>query len=268
MGAGAVFLLETHGLERKLGLFSVTNIVIANIIGAGIFTTTGLLMGDLNNPVLMLVLWVAGGIIALCGALSYSELGAAIPEAGGEYLFLSRLYHPLIGFLSGWVSFMVGFSAPIAASAMGFTVYFSRAFPQLFEWGNAVGALNPEISEKILSVFTILLFTAIHMMGLEIGAKIQNYLTLLKVGLVVGFILLGFSLGIFPILSVTGVFRLRYTNKSQYKLPGYPFVPIIFILSGFLMLVLSFFERPVESSIAILTVIAGIPAFFMFRRRL
>ena len=72
---------------------------------------------------------VAGGIIALCGALSYGELGAAMPGAGGEYYFLSRLYHPLVGFLSGWVSFMVGFSAPIAASAIGFSEYFCRALP-------------------------------------------------------------------------------------------------------------------------------------------
>ncbi|MGB8491622.1 MAG: amino acid permease, partial [Bacteroidales bacterium] len=84
-------------LQRKLGLFPATNIVIANMIGAGIFTTSGLLMAGLNDPVLMLILWAAGGIIALCGALSYGELGAAMPGAGGEYLFLSRLYRPIWG---------------------------------------------------------------------------------------------------------------------------------------------------------------------------
>ena len=120
--------MSEDNLKRKLGLFPATNIVVANMIGAGIFTTSGLLMAGLNNPVLMLALWVVGGIIALCGALSYGELGAAMPGAGGEYLFLSRLYHPIFGFLSGWVSFIVGFSAPIAASAMGFSEYFCRAF--------------------------------------------------------------------------------------------------------------------------------------------
>lgn len=80
-------------LERKLGLFPLTNIVIANMIGAGIFTTSGLLLSDLSNPLLMLALWVVGGIIALCGPLAYGELGAAIPDAGGEYAFLSKLYH-------------------------------------------------------------------------------------------------------------------------------------------------------------------------------
>ena len=102
-------------LSRRITIFPLTNIVIANMIGARIFTTSGLLMQDLHTPLLMLVLWLVGGIVALCGALSYAELGAAIPEAGGEYAFLSRMYHPLAGFLSGWVSLIAGFSAPIAA---------------------------------------------------------------------------------------------------------------------------------------------------------
>ena len=80
-------------LDRKLGLFPLTNIVIANMIGSGIFTTSGLLMSDLGNPFLMLALWVVGGIIAFCGALGYGQLGAAMPDAGGEYAFLSKLYH-------------------------------------------------------------------------------------------------------------------------------------------------------------------------------
>ena len=135
-------------LQRKLGLFPATNIVIANMIGAGIFTTSGLLMSGLHDPVLMLALWAIGGFIALCGAFSYGELGAAMPGAGGEYLFLSRLYHPIFGFLSGWVSFMVGFSAPIAASALGFSEYFSRAVPGFFIWVQDAGIMGPELDRK------------------------------------------------------------------------------------------------------------------------
>jgi len=116
-------------LKRQLGLFPATNIVVANMVGAGIFTTSGLLMAGLHDPVLMMILWAVGGIIAICGALSYGELGAAMPEAGGEYMFLSKLYNPMFGFLSGWVSFIVGFSAPIAASALGFSEYFCGAVP-------------------------------------------------------------------------------------------------------------------------------------------
>ncbi len=177
------------GLERTLGLFPITNVVIANMIGAGIFTTSGLLMSDLGDPLLMISLWVVGGIIALCGALSYGALGAAMPHAGGEYAFLSRLYHPLLGFLSGWTSFIVGFSAPIAASAIGFSEYFFRAFPQLFLRG------DPAVLKKILSIGVILLFTGIHMRGIEFGARVQNVLTVLKGMLIACLILGGLLLG-------------------------------------------------------------------------
>lgn len=181
-------------LERRLGLFPVTNIVIANMIGAGIFTTSGLLMTDLQNPIVMLVLWIVGGVVALCGALSYGELGAAMPHAGGEYLFLSRLYSPLFGFLSGWVSFIVGFSAPIAASSLGVSEYFARAFPQIMTWGANLGVPQVLI-KKSLAVLVIALFTAVHLRSIEFGAKIQNALTFLKVTLIVGLIAAGFALG-------------------------------------------------------------------------
>ena len=98
-------------LNRSIGLFSLTNIVVANMIGAGIFTTTGIIMNDLLNPNLLIILWLTGGFIAFLGALSYSEIGANYPLAGGEYTYLTRLFNPLLGFLSGWVSFIVGFSA-------------------------------------------------------------------------------------------------------------------------------------------------------------
>ncbi len=122
-------------LKRKIGLFPVTNIVIANMVGTGIFITSGLLLADLNNPLIMVLIWLAGGMMAFFGALCYGELGAAYPEAGGEYVFLSRLFHPALGFLSGWVSFIVGFSAPIAAASIGFSEYFIRAVPNVLVWG-------------------------------------------------------------------------------------------------------------------------------------
>ncbi|MCK5367546.1 MAG: amino acid permease, partial [Cyclobacteriaceae bacterium] len=165
--------------------------VIANMIGAGIFTTSGLLMADLKNPMLMLILWFVGGIIAFTGAMCYGEIGASIPKAGGEYAILSRLYNPKLGFLSGWVSFVVGFSAPIAASAIGFSEYLYRAMPYIFEfsWIGVGGA------KKIYSILIILIFTLVHLRGVDFGTKVQNYLTLMKVMLVVGLILFGFFLG-------------------------------------------------------------------------
>ncbi len=439
-------------LERKLGLFPATNIVVANMIGAGIFTTSGLLMAGLNDPVIMLILWAVGGFVALCGAFSYGELGAAMPGAGGEYLFLSRLYHPLFGFLSGWVSFIVGFSAPIAASALGFSEYFTRALPGFSFWLQDSGMMQPEMTKKILSVSVILIFTFIHYSGIKYGARIQNVLTILKILLIVilltagfssgkgdfsnfsdgrslpeglagwktmglslmwimfaysgwnastyvgaeiknpgktlprsliygtgivtilyiginvlyiyginpnemkgvisvgglamgnlfgksaeilfsvliafalfsslsAFIILGprvyysmakdglffraaarihkkfhvpsnsillqgliaiilafsgtfeqvltymgFALGIFPLLTVAGVWKLRKIKPEGIRLKGFPFTQIIYLAAGSLILILSFLERPLESSVAILTVLAGIPAFYLFRK--
>jgi basic amino acid/polyamine antiporter, APA family len=444
--------MDDHTLERKLGLFPATNIVVANMIGAGVFTTAGLLMAGLGNPLLMLSLWLVGGIIALCGAMSYGELGAAMPGAGGEYLFLSRLFSPLAGFLSGWVSFIVGFSAPIAASAMGFSEYLLRVFPQIAAVsGTDVSVLNPWPG-KAISVGVILIFTFVHYRGIKTGAAIQNVLTLLKVGVIVLLIIagfasgrgdvthfaatdspatgfpglksiglslmwimfaysgwnastyigaelknplktlpgsllwgtlivtilylgvnalfvygvdpeamkgviavgglatvnlfgqsagalfslliafalfsslsafiiigprvyysmakdglffeavakvhprfhvpsnaimlqsaiaiifvisgtfdqiltyMGFSLGIFPLLAVAGVFRQRRRYPEAPRLPGYPFTQIIYLSTGLLILTLSFLSRPAESSIALLTVIAGIPAYYLFKR--
>ncbi|MBN2198277.1 MAG: amino acid permease [Candidatus Aminicenantes bacterium] len=439
---------KPNSLERRLGLFPVTNIVVANMIGAGIFTTSGLLMEQLRHPLLLLGLWAVGGLIALAGAFSYSELGAAFPHAGGEYLFLSRLYHPLLGFLSGWVSFFVGFSAPIAAAAIGLTEYLARAFPEILNVAGIPGALMM----RLYALSAILLFTLLHLQGLRWGARIQNILTALKVGLIAAlliagltrsggdwshftaagsfrfdlggwkviglslmwilfsysgwnaaayigsevldparniprsllmgtgavillyaglnvfyiyalpaaemsgvipvgslaagrlfgasstrlitlliafaqfsslsaFILLGprvyysmardglffkkvaevhprrrvpstsillqaaiagvivfsgsfdqiltymgFSLGIFPLLAVLGVFVLRRRQKPPYRMPGFPVFPLIYLLAGVSILALGFMERPVPSSIALLTVALGVPAYFVFRR--
>jgi basic amino acid/polyamine antiporter, APA family len=185
---------QKNNLHHKIGLFSASNIVIANMVGAGIFTTSGLLMTSLGNPWLLMILWVIAGIIALCGALSYAELGAAMPYAGGEYIFLSRLYKPVFGFLSGWVSFVAGFSAPIAASAIGFSEYLFRAFPAL-KGLTASSTFPYSHLDKILAIAVILLFTFIHLRGLKFGARIQNYLTILKVLLVTVLITAGFLLG-------------------------------------------------------------------------
>jgi APA family basic amino acid/polyamine antiporter len=444
--------MTENDLQRKLGLFPATNIVVANMIGAGIFTTSGLLMAGLNDPVLMLGLWVIGGIIALCGALSYGELGAAMPGAGGEYNFLSKLYHPLFGFLSGWVSFIVGFSAPIAASSMGFSEYFCRALPSIPIWFERAGILDPPQTKTFLSVSVILIFTFIHYRGIKSGALVQNVLTILKVALIVFLLLagflsgkgdinnfnsvggvssglagwktiglslmwimfaysgwnastylgseiknpskilprsliygtgivmvlylsinllyvygikpeemkgvisvgglamgnlfgqsadtlfslliafalfsslsafiiigprvyysmakdglffksianihprfkvpsnsiilqcilalilvisgtfeqvltyMGFSLGIFPILTVMGVFKLRNTNPNALRMAGFPYIQIIYVATGILILVLAFLERPLVSTIALGTVIAGIPAYYIFKK--
>ena len=220
-----------NGLQRKLGLFPLTNIVVANMIGAGIFTTSGLLMQDLRNPGVMLALWIAGGLIAFCGALSYGEIGAAIPRAGGEYAFLSRLFHPVLGFLSGWVSFFVGFSAPIAASAIGFQEYLTRAFPSLLHPGLLPESVETVIMKKLYAVLVIVAFTFLHTKGLELGAKVQNYLTALKVLLIVGLVAVGFAVGKGSLthFAAAGSFSFDF---GGWKTMGLSLMWIMFAYSG------------------------------------
>lgn len=218
-------------LKRQLGLFPATNIVVANMIGAGIFTTSGLLMAELHAPWLMMVLWVAGGIIALCGAMAYGELGANMPRAGGEYQFLKELYHPLAGFLSGWVSFVVGFSAPIAASAMGFSEYLFRALPGYALWIGQSGVVSQEMAKNLHSVLAILLFTGIHYRGLKLGTGVQNILTVLKVALILVLITFGLSSGSGSVLhfSQQGTFEGGFAG---WKSAGLALMWIMFAYSG------------------------------------
>ncbi len=176
-------------LHRSIGLFSLTNIVVANMIGAGIFTTSGIIMSDLADPKLLIILWIIGGFIALLGAWSYGEIGANYPVAGGEYTYLTKLFHPLAGFLSGWVSFIIGFAAPIAASAIALSEYLSRVFD--------FSLLSGEIFDfkKIVAVAVILIFTLIHLTGIKKGTIVQNILTIAKIAVIVILILTGFLFG-------------------------------------------------------------------------
>src|SRR6202140_5927058 len=114
--------------RRTVGFFTACGIVIANIIGTGVFTSLGFQVTDIHSGFALLMLWIVGGIAALCGALCYGELSAALPRSGGEYHFLSEIYHPAIGFLAGFVSATVGFAAPVALAAMAFGKYFTGVF--------------------------------------------------------------------------------------------------------------------------------------------
>jgi APA family basic amino acid/polyamine antiporter len=176
-------------LERRLGLFPATNIVIADMIGAGIFTTSGLLLLELGSPLLMIALWVVGGVLALSGALCYGALGAAIPRAGGDYAYLSELFHPSLGFLSGWISFFVGFSAPLAASSLGLSEYLASAFPSL-----GVGD-SAHLLKKAIAIAVILGLAVVHLRGMAFGSKVQNYLTVGKVALIAALVAAGFAFG-------------------------------------------------------------------------
>jgi len=143
--------------------------VVANMIGTGVFTILGLQAEGVRDGAALLLLWALGGVTALCGALAYAELAAAIPRSGGEYHFLSRIYHPLLGQLAGWVSVTVGFSAPVALAAMALGLYADAFLPFGPLW---------------IAVAALLIVTALHAFDLEIGGAFQVVATLLKVALV------------------------------------------------------------------------------------
>ncbi len=163
-------------ISSRLGLFTLSGLVIANMIGAGVFTTSGLSIGELGSPGLVLLAWLIGGAIALTGAISYGYLVRLNPQSGGEYLFLSRNLHPLAGFIAGWVSLLAGFTGAIAYSAMTLETYLLGA------------ATETEIPENLLATSVIVLALLAHSVRLGYGTVTQNFAVTLKLILISGFI--------------------------------------------------------------------------------
>jgi APA family basic amino acid/polyamine antiporter len=170
------------------------------MIGTGIFTTSGYLAGDLGDPGLFLLIWVVGAIAALCGSFCFSELGVNFPASGGEYVYLTRAYGPAWGFITGWVSFFAGFSAPIALAALAFADYTGFFFPSLKQENSRVLFGSSDLIFKLggaqlIACLLILLFTVLNVFGIKRVARIQNLLTGIKVAVVVAFVVLGFLVG-------------------------------------------------------------------------
>ena len=191
--------INQSDLRREIGLGSATILVIANMIGTGIFTTSGFLMEALRDPQAMLLCWLIGGILALCGALCYGELGAMFPRAGGEYVFLRESFGKLWGFLSGWISLIVGFSAPIAAAAIAFASYFFRSFPETVIEQPQISLLESQFiilsPVTLLAILIIIIFSIIHWYSLNFGSRVQNILTVFKIIVILAFIAAGLSFG-------------------------------------------------------------------------
>lgn len=163
--------------SRRFGLTTGLLLVVANMIGTGVFTTTGFLVRDVPSVPAILIAWGVGGVVALCGALTYAELARAYPHNGGEYQLLTRIYHPSIGFVSGCSAFIAGFSAPIAASSMAFGEYLSGVVPGQPTLPAAIGL--------------VVVLALLQMKSPTIGAKFQNAFTFGKIGLILAFIVGG-----------------------------------------------------------------------------
>src|SRR5262245_17231072 len=179
-----------HAHVAKVSTFTATAIAVADMIGVGVFTSLGFQVPGIPSAFSLIMLWVVGGITALCGALAYAELAAALPRSGGEYNFLSRIYHPAVGFLAGWISATVGFAAPIAVAAMAFGTYFMGAFP-----GFLAGLVSPAVASLALGLALAWVVSLVHLSGLRQSSLLQNVSTAIKVLLIVGFIIAGFAFG-------------------------------------------------------------------------
>src|SRR5690349_12767264 len=157
-----------------------TAVVVADMVGVGVFTRLGFQVKDIPSGFSILLLWALGGVVALCGVFSYGELGAMFPRSSGEYNFLSRAFHPAFGFLAGWVSATVGFAAPVALAAMAFGEYARAVFPTLPALPLALGL--------------VWLVSLVQLCGVSHSARFQLVSTILKVLLIMAFLVAGFVL--------------------------------------------------------------------------
>lgn len=161
------------GTSAKFTPYAAASVVVANMIGTGVFTSLGFQLVDIQSTFPLLMLWVVGGIAAFCGAISYAELGASIRRSGGEYTFLSRIYHPGAGFVSGWISSTVGFAGPTALAAITFGAYLSSVIPAL--------------PERVLAVGLVAALSVVHATTHQRSGWLQSGFTTLKVVLIVAF---------------------------------------------------------------------------------
>ena len=154
-------------------------VVIANMIGTGVFTSLGFQLIDIQSGFAILLLWALGGLIAICGSMTYAELGAALPRSGGEYNFLSKIYHPCAGFISGWISATIGFAAPTALAAITFAAYLMSIFPDI----------DNNWARKLAASALIVILAIIHSSNRKNSGGLQVAFTLIKIGIIVLFCL-------------------------------------------------------------------------------
>ncbi len=181
---------DSRQLAQKVTALTAGCVIVSNMIGTGIFGTTGFMARDLGSPVLILLLWVGGGLFALMGAMCYSELGTLMPRAGGDYIYLRETFGPFIGFLSGWMSLTIGFSAAIAANGHLFAAHVSQLLP-----GQSSGALAGILSAKVIGLLMIWALTLVHLAGVVAGGWLTRGLTVLKVGAILTLIGAGLFVG-------------------------------------------------------------------------
>lgn len=194
--------LQTEN-PNLIGLVTAICLVIANMVGTGVFTSLGFQVLGLQSGFTLLCLWLVGGIFALCGAFCYGELGSVMPRSGGEYHYLSKIYHPAVGFLSGWLSVTVGFAAPIAAAAMAL--------------GKYTGSVLTGVNEVAIALIAVIAVSFVHTQNVKVGSSFQQIFTFLKVALIVILIVCGF------VLAEPQAFSFAPTDNSLNEILSSPF---------------------------------------------
>src|SRR5580692_320561 len=191
-----------------------TAIVVADMIGVGVFTSLGFQVSDIPSGFSILLLWAVGGVVALCGVFSYSELGAMFPRSSGEYNFLGRAFHPAFGFLAGWVSATVGFAAPVALAAMAFG-----------EYGKSVLPGAPPLA---LAIGVVWLVSIVQLTGVKHSSTFQLISTILKVVLIVAFLIAGVVVGTpQPISFAPDVADIGYVTSAPFA------IGLVFVMYAF-----------------------------------
>ncbi len=191
-------------IKNKIGWKTAAALVISNMIGTGVFTSLGYQLNDVQNTWSIILLWVLGGLFALIGALTYAELGTNFDDSGGDYVFLSKLIHPIVGYVYAWTSLTVGFTAPIAISVMAMRSY--------------LNPINPVIFNEWFGVLVILILTAVHSISIGQSEKFQNFSTVIKIGFVLILLVVGFSF--VPTQEITAI-DFGITWQEELFIPGF-----------------------------------------------
>ncbi len=195
---------EKPVLLRQMGLFDSVMMMVGIVIGSGIFLTTGIMAQSIPSVPLLLLAWFVGGALTLTGALTFAELGAAMPEAGGQYVYLREAYGGLAAFLFGWILFLVSMGGSIAALGVGFAEYLGYFFPAVSTARTLVAIDLSRLgvgwdltlsAGQLVAVAVIVALSAINFVGVVFGKMVQNLFTVLKLGAIVAFILLGLTMG-------------------------------------------------------------------------
>jgi APA family basic amino acid/polyamine antiporter len=220
---------EIH-LSRKLGVWTAVFAVFASMIGSGIFGNSGYILDTVKSPGVTIFLWIFYGLVALAGALSYAELSAMMPHAGGEYVYIRKVFGKLPSFLSGWVSFVVGFAAPAAASAFLAVDYLKDIFKLAAPDSAFAVFLSNSPGQKTIAILLIVLFSIVHIVGVEKGSFVQNTLTIIKLSIIAVFITASFVA--LSQSSPVSVSEITSIENTQWKSVGLGMLLVLYAYSG------------------------------------